>query len=221
MGDGFADETDLIEDSKTILERTYSSASGDVNTTITETTWKPKSFFSSFGLLLWEQRSQRLWYSVLLLGCIGGGAANPLQAYLFAQIINVNTVARQYLAQASAHWALMFFILAIGMFVAYYILGWSSTSIAHHISCTYRQQYFESVLQKPIPFYDNEDKSVFPLRVWAQTRTMLTVRKVQVEPSLLVSQMILHNCSKCLGSYTSSILLSPDREHWIESWEPL
>jgi len=28
-----------------------------------------------------------------------------------------------------------------------------------HIACTYRQQYFESILEKPIPFFDEEENS--------------------------------------------------------------
>jgi ABC-type multidrug transport system fused ATPase/permease subunit len=49
----------------------------------------------------------------------------------------------------------------------YYFCGKSpfSTSLSHiakgikHIACTYRQQYFESILDKPIPFFDQEENS--------------------------------------------------------------
>jgi len=30
---------------------------------------------------------------------------------------------------------------------------------AQHISCTYRQEYFESILHKPVPFFDEEENS--------------------------------------------------------------
>jgi ATP-binding cassette subfamily B (MDR/TAP) protein 1 len=53
----------------------------------------------------------------------------------------------------------MFFILGLGAAVAYFSLGWSSTTISTYISCTYRQQYFESILDKPIPFFDEEENS--------------------------------------------------------------
>lgn len=94
-----------------------------------------------------------------MVGCFGGATGNPIQSYLFAQILNVTASKGKALSDASAHWALMFFILAIGIAVAYFILGWAANSIAMHISCTYRQQYFETVLHKPIPFYDDEDNS--------------------------------------------------------------
>ena len=82
-------------------------------------------------------------------------AAFPIQSYLFAQLITVG----QPLARASSHWALMFFILGLCIGFCYYCLGFSSNTIGTNISCTYRQQYFESILAKPIEFYDAEDNS--------------------------------------------------------------
>jgi ATP-binding cassette subfamily B (MDR/TAP) protein 1 len=41
----------------------------------------------------------------------------------------------------------------------YFCLGWSSQTISTNVSCTYRQQYFESILLKPIDFFDAEDNS--------------------------------------------------------------
>lgn len=159
MGEGFADESDLVEGTKVTLEQVFSNASGDPNLSPTEMAWKPKGFFQSFGLLVWEQRSNWIWYTLLMIGCVGGATGNPIQSYLFAQILHVTTYFGKALSDASAHWALMFFLLAIGIAIAYFILGWASNSIAMHISCTYRQQYFETVLHKPIPFYDDEDNS--------------------------------------------------------------
>lgn len=86
-------------------------------------------------------------------------ATNALQAWLFAQILNVTTLLGSALQKATNHWALMFFILGLGAGVAYFILGYSSNTISIHIACTYRQQYFESVLAKPVPFFDAEENS--------------------------------------------------------------
>jgi ATP-binding cassette subfamily B (MDR/TAP) protein 1 len=78
---------------------------------------------------------------------------------LFAQLVTVITLVGEALDHASRHWALMFFILALCIGVAYYCLGFSSSIIGTNISCTYRQQYFESILAKPIEFFDEEDNS--------------------------------------------------------------
>jgi ATP-binding cassette subfamily B (MDR/TAP) protein 1 len=53
-----------------------------------------------------------------------------MQAYLFAQFMQVVTYTGQQLQSASSHWALMFFILALGVGLAYFTLGWSSHNIA-------------------------------------------------------------------------------------------
>jgi ABC-type multidrug transport system fused ATPase/permease subunit len=129
MGDGFQEESDLIESSTVPLARGLSAASGEAKTN-DEVAWKPKSFAHSFGLLLFEQTGHWPWYLMLLVGCASAGAANPVQAYLFAQIIHVITYTGQQLQNASSHWALMFFILAITCAAAYFVLGFSATTIS-------------------------------------------------------------------------------------------
>lgn len=95
----------------------------------------------------------------------------------------------QALTDAANHWSLMFFILALGVGVAYFTLGWSSNTISvvrtihhsgtsrkcrrrlinvlplltsllrQHIACHYRKEYFESILSKPIAFFDADENS--------------------------------------------------------------
>jgi hypothetical protein len=63
-------------------------------------------------------------------GCAGAAAAYPLQSWIFAHLLTVITPQNDLLPHASAHWALIFFILGIGAGVAYFTLGWSSTTIS-------------------------------------------------------------------------------------------
>ncbi len=72
-----------------MLARGLSTTSGDGRATEDEVIWKPKSFINSFGLLLAEQKRNWPWYLLLCLGCAGAGAGYPIQAYLFAQLLNV------------------------------------------------------------------------------------------------------------------------------------
>jgi hypothetical protein len=78
------------------------------------------------------------------VGCAGAASAYPLQSWIFAQLVNVIALPNQLLAHASAHWALMFFILGIGAGVAYFTLGWSSTTISH-VSLTNATSVFEEM----------------------------------------------------------------------------
>ena len=131
MGEGYADESDLIESAKTEpLIPTMSAASGGEKKTEEPTSWKRKGFFTSFGRLLYEQTSQWPFYVLLLSGCFGAAAAFPLQAWLFAKLLNVISVPPDEVSSASSHWALMFFVLALAVAVAYFTLGASSHAIS-------------------------------------------------------------------------------------------
>jgi ABC-type multidrug transport system fused ATPase/permease subunit len=74
----------------------------------------------------------------------------------------------------------MFTVLAVGAGISYFVLGWSSNVVSfvssmpsgsaldhiftddtkQHITSTYRQEYFQNVLAKPISYYDEDDNSV-------------------------------------------------------------
>ncbi|KAF7906504.1 hypothetical protein EAF00_000783 [Botryotinia globosa] len=121
--------------------------------------YKPKGLTRSLGLFLYEQRARSQWYLMLVIGAIAAGAAYPIQAYLFAQIISVFSLTGPRLKAATEHYALMFFVLGLGAGMAWFIMGYSSTIISGHITSTYRQEYFESILHKPIAFFDAEENS--------------------------------------------------------------
>ncbi|CZS91522.1 probable leptomycin B resistance protein pmd1 [Rhynchosporium agropyri] len=161
MGERFAEESDLVESYKDPLVRALSTVSGEAKAAEVEAVWKPRGFFGSFGLLMIEQIKHWPWYLILMCACAAAGSSYAIQAFLFAKSLGVVELNRDLARQASArdHWALMFFFLALGCFVAYFALGWSSNTISTYIACTYRQEYFESILHKPIGFYDQEDNS--------------------------------------------------------------
>jgi ATP-binding cassette, subfamily B (MDR/TAP), member 1 len=66
MGDDdFAGESELIESSTEPLHRGVSAASGETTAADVVEVWKPKSFFGSFGFLLYEQMENWPWYLLL------------------------------------------------------------------------------------------------------------------------------------------------------------
>ncbi|KAF7592329.1 hypothetical protein BBP40_000385 [Aspergillus hancockii] len=123
-------------------------------------TVKNRGFFSSVGLVLYEQRANWPLYLTTLIGAIGAGAAFPLQSWLFAQLIQVFQYTGEKLVDEANFWALMFFILALAIAVSYCTVGYSACSVSVEISAACRKEYFQSILEKPIPFYDlNENAS--------------------------------------------------------------
>lgn len=121
--------------------------------------YKPGGFFDSVGRLLYEQRKHRLIYFLILLGSLGGGAVYAAQAYLFSHLIVVFQYTGARLVSAGNFWSLLFFVLALCVAVCYALIGFSTNSLSVHVSTTYRQEYFESILNKPVPWFDGEDNS--------------------------------------------------------------
>ena len=64
MGDGFQEDSDLVESSTEPFARNMTTASGEGQAAEVDL-WKRKNFINSFGLLLYEQTSHWPWYMLL------------------------------------------------------------------------------------------------------------------------------------------------------------
>jgi ATP-binding cassette subfamily B (MDR/TAP) protein 1 len=120
---------------------------------------KAKGFLRSLGVLLYEQRTNWLLYMLTLLGVVGGGATYPVQAYFFAKVVEVFTMARAQLVSRGNFWALMFGVQALVVGAAFLCLGWASSLVSTVVSSHYRQECFENMVRKRIPFFDREENS--------------------------------------------------------------
>ncbi|RMD40861.1 hypothetical protein DV735_g4278, partial [Chaetothyriales sp. CBS 134920] len=153
-----ADEAEA-GDAKPSLPRSDTKSSLDVTLPEEHNTRSPDkkgSFFSSVGLLMYEQRQHWWLYLLTILSAMGAGAAFPLQAWIFSKLIEVFTFTGRELIRAGNHWSLMFFILAIEQAISYFFLGYASTAITHHVAAAYRVDYFNNILRQPISFFDAE-----------------------------------------------------------------
>ncbi|ORX91110.1 lipid A export ATP-binding/permease protein msbA [Clohesyomyces aquaticus] len=121
---------------------------------------KAKVSFRSVGYLLIEQKRYYLLYFFALAGAMGAGAAVPIQAWIFSHIIAVfQETDKHKLKDDGSFWALMLFIVAIAAAISYATIGYFSNTISFRVSTVYRKSYFESVLTKPIHWFDEEDRS--------------------------------------------------------------
>ncbi|QSZ33883.1 hypothetical protein DSL72_005457 [Monilinia vaccinii-corymbosi] len=121
---------------------------------------KQKTPLGCFILFLWEQKPRWVWYAIMFLSSLGAGASFPLHAFLFAKLISLFGLWGQILQDQTNYWCFMFTLLAIGVGMSYYALGWSSNTVSSNITATYRQEYFQNVLSKPVSYYDEEENSV-------------------------------------------------------------
>ncbi|KAI1774119.1 P-loop containing nucleoside triphosphate hydrolase protein [Hypoxylon cercidicola] len=149
------------EDLGAVLSREKSAAYSETANAPEAAEWKMRGLIGSFGRLIYEQRSRFPLYAIIILASMCTAAAAPLQAYLFAKIIVVFTYVGdidRFTSEAN-FWSLMWVVLAISIGLAYFILGYVSTHVAHYISAKYRQQYFEGIIYQKTSFFDEQQNS--------------------------------------------------------------
>ncbi|OTB00428.1 hypothetical protein M426DRAFT_324297 [Hypoxylon sp. CI-4A] len=121
---------------------------------------KDKGIFSSFGVLLAEQKPFWPWYMVTLFGAIVAGGSPPVQAFIFASLITSLGLQGYVLIAVTDFWCLMFVALACAAGIGYCALGYSSTVVSFFITSTYRREYFENIVSKAVAWFDEEGRSV-------------------------------------------------------------
>jgi ATP-binding cassette subfamily B (MDR/TAP) protein 1 len=125
------------------------------HTSIEDPDYKPVGLFNSFGRLIYEQRRHWVLYSIAIFGILGAGAVYPIQAYVFAYMIQVFTYTGPRLVKEGNFWAGMFGVIAAATGVVYFILGVASHLISINIVRHYRQEYLYNMIRKRIPFFDD------------------------------------------------------------------
>lgn len=161
--------------------------------------WKTQGLFGSFGRLLWEQRNRLPNYVVILLAAALIGASIPMQAYLFAKVVNIfyTMGPDDSFLDRAAFWSLMWFILAICVGVGNFIMGYVAISLQHQICAIYRQQYFQALIRQHITFFDNEDNSIGTLTARVQGDPK------QLEELLGMNMVRIHSFGCRLATYAN------------------
>ncbi|KAK2877091.1 multidrug-resistance transporter mdr5 [Arthroderma sp. PD_2] len=117
------------------------------------------SLFRCLLIIFYEQRRHWLFF---LLGCIAsvtGGGAFPAQAILFSKIVTTFQLPEDELQGRGNFWALMFFVLALGILITYASIGFFWTVAAFRSSRYYRSQYFKAMISQDIEFFDLPENS--------------------------------------------------------------
>ncbi|KAK0734121.1 P-loop containing nucleoside triphosphate hydrolase protein [Lasiosphaeria miniovina] len=157
--DGGAEEPIEDEDINAVLSREKSAAISDTDAPAQGAKWKERSIFTGFGKLLAEQKSRYPLYVIAVIGAAGAGAAVPMQAYLFAQVIVVFSETGDSLLNDVTFWSKMWVVLATVVGFSYFTMMFVSTTVEHHISAAYRQEYFQSILFQKTSYFDQEGNS--------------------------------------------------------------
>ncbi|OGM49320.1 lipid A export ATP-binding/permease protein msbA [Aspergillus bombycis] len=120
---------------------------------------KEQGAFRTLWNIIREQRAHWPLFALTVIGTMGAGSAFPFQSWLFAKLVQVFQFTGDKLKEAANFWSLMFFVLALAIGAFYFDLGYASTSMSVHIAANYRQDYFQSILHKPVSYYDQQENS--------------------------------------------------------------
>jgi ATP-binding cassette subfamily B (MDR/TAP) protein 1 len=123
-----------------------------------------RSFWKSFGRLLYESKDSHYLMILILFFTACAGATGPVQALLFAHVIDVSKYTGSKLRSESEFWSGMFGVLAAGAGISYF--GSLSTSLHNGliIRSKYQKEYFESTLWQRMAF--STKRSILKALLW-------------------------------------------------------
>ncbi|PGH27089.1 hypothetical protein AJ80_01276 [Polytolypa hystricis UAMH7299] len=118
------------------------------------------SLLKCIYIFLREQKGLGFQYAVVFAMCIVGGLTFPAQAILFSRLVNVFTLQRDRMVDRGDFFALMFFMVAVGNLIGYFIMGWVSNLIAQKLTHRYRLEIFDTLLRQDMEFFDKPENTV-------------------------------------------------------------
>ncbi|KAK5995688.1 ABC multidrug transporter MDR5 [Cladobotryum mycophilum] len=122
-------------------------------------THENKGTISIFFMIISQYRSFWLAYAGLVIGSIIAGALYPIQAVLYAKVVDAFQLNGKPLTSAGNFWALMWFVLALVVALGYMSLSGLGAGLGEMISQDYRATYFNVFTHQSIAFFDERTNS--------------------------------------------------------------
>ncbi|KAF4452380.1 Leptomycin B resistance pmd1 [Fusarium albosuccineum] len=120
---------------------------------------KQVGFFRAVYRLIRESPEMGWSYFWVLAGCLGGVAAFPGQAILLANVVDVFTLTGSRMRDRGDFYASMFIVLAAGLLLSYFALGYASNNIAQFLSHKLRKQSLRDMLRQDLQFFDRKENN--------------------------------------------------------------
>ncbi|RGP59629.1 hypothetical protein FLONG3_11145 [Fusarium longipes] len=135
-------------------------------------------------------------YFFVLAGCLGAVAAFPGQAILLAHVVDVFTLTGDSMRDRGNFYASMFIVLAAGLLVSYFVLGYATNTIAQFLSHKLRKQSLRDMLRQDLQFFDREENSTGALasRIDSNPQSILELMGFNVA-LILIAILNLAACS--------------------------
>lgn len=124
--------------SKTADPEAQDQASGTLN----------YSLLRCIKIMFVEQKKLYFCFMLSTLACLVGGATYPAQAILFSRVLNVFLLEGQQAKDQANFYSLLFFVVALGNLLAYFVIGWTCNYIGQTVTHRYRREMFDQVLSQ-------------------------------------------------------------------------
>ncbi|KAH9870996.1 hypothetical protein J1614_006570 [Plenodomus biglobosus] len=106
-------------------------------------------------LILKEQGHLWIYFLIVVIAAVCGGATYPAQAILFSRVVEAFQLPAAQAVDQGDFYALMFFIVALGNLAVYAVIGYVSNIIAQNVSRQYRHEIFNLILKQDMAFFDD------------------------------------------------------------------
>ncbi|KAM5346969.1 hypothetical protein ACJ41O_009974 [Fusarium nematophilum] len=120
--------------------------------------YRQMGLLRSIMRLVFATPELKFWYILLVIACAVGAAVFPGQALLLGNIIDVFT--SPDMVSRGNFISLMFFILAIGCLLVYFVMGWATNTIAQTLNIKLRKEIFDLILRQDLRFFDRPENTV-------------------------------------------------------------
>ncbi|CAH0051446.1 unnamed protein product [Clonostachys solani] len=98
------------------------------------------------------------WYILVALTCTVGAGVYPGQTLLIGQVMDL--FKSEDMQKRANFLALMFFVMALGLFVIYGVLGWATNVLAQTLAEKVRKDMFSSFIRQDLAFFDRPENTV-------------------------------------------------------------
>ncbi|KAF5021505.1 hypothetical protein F66182_6448 [Fusarium sp. NRRL 66182] len=135
-------------------------------------------------------------YFIVLAACLGAVAAFPGQAILLAHVVDVFTLTGDRMRDRGDFYASMFIVLAGGLLISYFALGYATNTIAQFLSHKLRKQSLRDMLRQDLQFFDRKENNTGALlsRVDSNPQSILELMGFNVA-LILIAILNLVACS--------------------------
>ncbi|CAD6589118.1 MAG: hypothetical protein ASARMPREDX12_003604 [Alectoria sarmentosa] len=154
---------------------------------------------SCLAMIFREQHKVRNLFLIGCTACVAAGAVYPGQVVVFAKSVSVLNQNSRDLVLNGTFWALLWFVLAVGVCLTFMIFGTVFTITGSTIMRAYRHEYFSSMMEEDMLFFAAASSSSAALTARLLTHTQ-QLESLLSETSGSIIIVLVNVISSCLLS---------------------